>query len=282
MKTLFFILISITTASLFAQNTYAEAIQQGDRALRNGQYKTAINKYFSAEAFDPSKKDVVRRKVNIVFDRIETLKKQAETALAETEKAKEETQIALQKANKLVKAFYFYEDRFALAYGEKDYYNVFYFIDKNGNEVTKLSHWKKAEQFDRRGFAKIKKKDKDYLLDTFGHVYPVAYDIKDLNEGITALDLSEKELKEIPSVVFEQEQLEVLLLNSNWIPSLAVEIVQLEQLTVLYLPGNNLTALPVEIENLQILTKLFLQKNPIPKEEQEKIQQALPNCEIRF
>jgi hypothetical protein len=38
------------------QSSYAEAIQQGDDAFKKGQYKTAINKYFAAEAFDPAKK----------------------------------------------------------------------------------------------------------------------------------------------------------------------------------------------------------------------------------
>ena len=136
-------LIAIGTLFSFfatAQSSYSEAIQQGDQALRNGQYKTAINKYFAAEAFDPSKKDIVKARVNKAFDRIEALRREAEdakkqalfekenaqnseqkaqkalqqvkqeqektqAALAETEKAKNEAQEALQKANKLINAF---------------------------------------------------------------------------------------------------------------------------------------------------------------------------------
>jgi hypothetical protein len=84
------------------QSSYAEAMQQGDAAFNKGQYKIAINKYFAAEAFDPTKKDVVKEKVSGVFDAIETLRKKTEDALTElkTQKkiAEEEKQKALNNA----------------------------------------------------------------------------------------------------------------------------------------------------------------------------------------
>jgi hypothetical protein len=46
------------------QNNYAEAKKQGDAAFKKGQYKLAIDKYFAAEAFDPTKKDMVTEKLN--------------------------------------------------------------------------------------------------------------------------------------------------------------------------------------------------------------------------
>lgn len=62
MKKVLFILLYLLPALLAtAQNNYAEAIQQGDTAFKKGQYKTAINKYFTSEAFDPSKKVVVNK-----------------------------------------------------------------------------------------------------------------------------------------------------------------------------------------------------------------------------
>lgn len=73
---LFAILLAGATA--WGQRSYQEAISQGDAALKRGQYKTAIAKYFAAEAFDPSKKEAVKAKVNRVFDEIERLKKEAE------------------------------------------------------------------------------------------------------------------------------------------------------------------------------------------------------------
>ncbi|MCB0535295.1 MAG: hypothetical protein KDD14_24015, partial [Saprospiraceae bacterium] len=75
MKPLFTFLIVVFYSSLaFAQSSYGEAIRQGDAALRRGEYKTAIKKYFAAEAFDPSKKATVQAKVNAAFDKIEALR----------------------------------------------------------------------------------------------------------------------------------------------------------------------------------------------------------------
>src|SRR5687767_5608812 len=79
------------------QHNYAEAMRQGDDAFNKRDYKTAINKYFAADAFDPAKKDEVKAKVDSVFDAIEKLRAEAERAerkakdaLAEAENAKQE------------------------------------------------------------------------------------------------------------------------------------------------------------------------------------------------
>ena len=186
-------------------------------------------------------------------------KAKTQRALAATEKAKNQAQTALQKADKLISAFYFYDGRFALAYGRKGLNNVFYFIDKNGDEVPKLHRWKKAEQFDYRGLARVKKTgdEADYLLDTLGNTYPCAYDLKDLGPETRALDLAGKKLTDFPAEVFKQPQLEVLLLNQN-----------------------ELTSLPAQIGKLKNLTTLDLRMNPIGNEAMEKIKQLLPNCTI--
>ncbi|MCB0534108.1 MAG: hypothetical protein KDD14_18035, partial [Saprospiraceae bacterium] len=188
-----------TTAQ--AQNKYAEVIQQGDAALRRGQYKMAINKYFAAEAFDPSKKAVVQGKVNRVFDKIEALRMEAD-------KAKRQAEAALAKANKLINAFYFYGYRFALAFKDEK----FYFIDKNGDPVEKLGEWEKAEQFDWDGLAKIKKRDDaaTYLLDTFGITYRVVHAVEDLKPDVEALDLTNRGFEQIPEEVFQHSQLKIL------------------------------------------------------------------------
>ena len=47
-----------------AQSTYQEAIAAGDQAFRKGDFRAAINYYFAAEAFDPSKKTVVKSAKN--------------------------------------------------------------------------------------------------------------------------------------------------------------------------------------------------------------------------
>jgi Protein of unknown function (DUF1566) len=116
---LFFYMILIVTAK--AQNNYAEAISQGDDAFERGQYKVAIDKYFAAEAFDPSKKDAVKEKLRITFDKIDELRLQAidskkdavdaleasqkqkriaDTALAASQKQKQIADTALAEAKK--------------------------------------------------------------------------------------------------------------------------------------------------------------------------------------
>lgn len=84
------------------QSSYAEAMKQGDAAFKNGQYKLAIDKYFAAEAFDPGKKETVKAKVKLTFDKIEALrleainlKKDADNALMEAQKQKQVADSAL-------------------------------------------------------------------------------------------------------------------------------------------------------------------------------------------
>ncbi|MFN0214819.1 MAG: hypothetical protein ACKVT2_11235 [Saprospiraceae bacterium] len=195
--------------------------------------------------------------------RAEKAEKNTKAALSETEEAKNKAQAALQKADKLIKAFYFYADRFALAYGARNGPNIFYFIDKNGDEVPKLGRWQKAEQFDDRGFAKVKKEgdEGNFLLDTIGKVYPVAYDVNNLGPEMTALDLSGKQLTLIPPEVFQHLQLEVLLLNNNNLDSLPAQIGELKNLTDLNLNSNHLSTLPAQIGALKNLTFLSLSWN---------------------
>ncbi|MEO5683301.1 MAG: WD40 repeat domain-containing protein [Chitinophagaceae bacterium] len=73
-----FSMLMLTTAN--GQHNYAEAVVQGDKAFKTGQYIMAINKYFAAEAFDPAKKKEIKEKVSRVFTRIEKLRTEAEIA----------------------------------------------------------------------------------------------------------------------------------------------------------------------------------------------------------
>ncbi len=82
-----FLIVALLPLLSNAQNNYNEAILQGDEAFKNGKYKAAINKYFAAEAFDPSKKENVKVKVNAVFDKIEALRKEADNANNKAQKA---------------------------------------------------------------------------------------------------------------------------------------------------------------------------------------------------
>ena len=170
---------------------------------------------------------------------------------------------ALSKSEKLTNAFYFYSDKYALALKKEQYY----FIDKNGDEVTKFHKWEYAEQFHWTGFARVKKKEggrlREYLLDTLGNTFQVAFDIKDLNKNITALDLSHKKLKLIPESVFQHTQLKVLILNDNELKKLPSEIGKLENITTLILNNNELDSLPTAIGKLKKIIMLNLRFNKL-------------------
>jgi hypothetical protein len=93
MNKLLLLLLYITLfVTANGQTSYTEAMQQGDSVLRNGQYKLAVDKYFAAQAFDPSKKDVVKEKIKLTFDKIEALRQEAITSKQEVEEALKEKQ----------------------------------------------------------------------------------------------------------------------------------------------------------------------------------------------
>lgn len=169
---------------------------------------------------------------------------------------------ALTKSEKLVNAFYFYHNKFALAFSnERD----FYFIDKNGNRIEKLKKWKKAEQFDDYGYAKVKGLDEiDYMLDTAGNSYKAAFGDWGIETNTEAVDLSNQLFdKVIPNELFSAKKLKILYLGYNQLDSLPVKIGELKNLTALSLDFNQLTTLPNEIGELKKLTSLGLSSNQL-------------------
>ena len=90
-----FLLLFWLVCPLFAQRSYEEALRMGDDSLQQTKFKSAINLYFAAEAFDPTPehKKVVQGRVNQAFDKIEALRKEAD-------RAKEKAKNALQKLKK--------------------------------------------------------------------------------------------------------------------------------------------------------------------------------------
>ena len=275
-RLLFFTLL-LTLHPLSAQ-TCDEMLRAAQTAEQRGAYFDAYKKYDAAltRCGDTRKEEIERKKQGAVAQ-LERQRERAEQAEAKGKKEQEKTAAALakadsalQKANKLVNAFYFYGGRFALAYGERSGDTVFYFINKNGDEVYKLGRWEKAEQFDERGFAKVKKKEGheliDYLLDTFGNIYRVAYDLNNLGAGVVALDLSGKKLRnylQTESDVWTHKELNLLLLDGNGLNALPPEIGQLKNLTYLDLSNNELKSLPSEIEQLKNLKTLCLSRNQL-------------------
>jgi Leucine-rich repeat (LRR) protein len=301
-RLLFFFLFMLFFSTAKGQRNYQQAIDSGYYYYNKGIYQTAIKKYFAAEAFDPTKKDVVNDSVNSVYLKIEALKNEAlqnfnAAKISENKAKKEEfkadralervkdqqiilnnnlaeanrlTSMAqaaerrliesLNKAERLINAFYFYDGKYALAYN-----NGYYFIDKNGNSVEKLGKWMKAEQFDSYGFAKvIGFEGSDYLKDTTGAKYKAAYSLSGLNTSIMAVDLSNKLDGNLPyNSLLTAKNLQILYCKSNHLESLPEDIGSLTILTTIDLSNNKIAKLPKGIWELNKLAGLYLSYNKL-------------------
>ncbi|MEM1215142.1 MAG: leucine-rich repeat domain-containing protein [Bacteroidota bacterium] len=268
-----------TIMSLSAQDCqediYADFIAKGQELVTNGDYIKAFEYYNSAKDYCPERAAAVDELVTQLITQIAADQERTEAALAQAEK--------------LVDAFYFYDRKFALAYGEKGFRIVFYFIDKNGDEVERLGQWEKAEQFDYSGYAKVQQAGDDFLLDTLGNRYSVAYSLAALDGEKTALDLRGVKLDAFPRRILDYSQLEILLLGdyNNRIDiilpedidqlvrlkhlrlrycrltQLPASIGQLTQSNRLDLWGNQLTQLPAGIGQLTQLEELTLRENQL-------------------
>src|SRR5690554_2241051 len=81
MRKLVFILVYVLLSSAaLAQRNYGETMQEGLEDFDKGDYKTAINLFFAAEAFHPMKKEEVKENVNEACERIDRLRREAEEA----------------------------------------------------------------------------------------------------------------------------------------------------------------------------------------------------------
>lgn len=84
-------------------------------------------------------------------------------------------------------------------------------------------------------------------------------------EEWTELDLSGKELTEIPKKVFQLQEIKRLILFANKIQEIPVDIQSLYKLEYLSLSGNKIRQLPVEIGALSNLKYLYIYSNKIQK-----------------
>ena len=192
----------------------------------------------------------------------------ADTSSKQAKQAETKTQTALQKAEKLIDAFYFYDGKFALAYKVEDigdgFINFFYFINKNGDAIEKLGKWTKAEQFDGSNFAKVQSNDCPMcLLDTIGNTYSVVYNLKGINKRNSALDLCSQQLTTVPQQIMQNAQLKVVLLGWNALTILPETFEKLTNLQWLDLNGNQLTTLPEGITKLSNLKALYVAENSL-------------------
>ncbi|MCC5946193.1 MAG: leucine-rich repeat domain-containing protein [Bernardetiaceae bacterium] len=183
------LLLIICNSSFYqaqAQSSYQEAIQQGDDAFKKGEFKKAMQKYFAAEAFEPSKRSIVQSKITRVFDKVDGLREQALQAEKRARDSEADAIKNLERALKVSYGTYFYENRFAPAYNSinfptNGYLGKCYFMDKYGDFVPKLKLWEaiiksfgnvNGNDFFIADYAIVKKENElVYLLDTLGNTF---------------------------------------------------------------------------------------------------------------
>ncbi len=269
-------LVLLTSSLAIAQcDAVADLLRQGDELLQAQppNYTAAINAYTAVMVACPEQAGAARQRISNMVQDMNKLRERASASahqaqiVLDTLKAEQQrAQEALAESNKLVNSFHFYADRFALAYGNvKRKGRLYYFIDKQGQQVEKLGEWARAEQFDDLGFAHIWKQDdpQPYLMDTLGKMYPVAYSLENIGTHITALDLSGQALKKVPKGVGQLLSLEVLILGNNSISVLQEHIGDLTNLQILDLSRNSLISLPESIGELMNLQRLDLRHNSL-------------------
>ena len=192
----------------------------------------------------------------------------------------------LDLANKIIESFYFYEDRYGLAFK----HNKYYYIDKKGNEIEKLGKWDKAEPFDiKRGIAQVtserhdtvmtfdpntfeeviqlvrlgREYDEQIFIDTDGNRYLISNDLNNINKRTKALDLDNRKIEFLPDTIYDFKGIEILLFSENNLRSLSPKVGQFKNLTLLDLSYNQLSTLPAEIGQLGKLTYLDLRGNEL-------------------
>jgi hypothetical protein len=257
-KTLLLFLGCLALGIGFAQNNEActQRLKDAASAEKGGDYLAALRIYTAARSYCTG---------NTVDEKIEAMLKKIDGLLVEAEQEKEITAREKLRSDSLAQAIldkiYFYNNRFGLAYDKNK--RGYGFIDRNLNTKIEFKY-NEALPFDDIGFAKVKRYDEegnpiDYLIDTLGRKYRVAYEVEQLKAGIVALDLRNRQLNRLPNTVFQHTDLQVLLLSDN-----------------------QLTSLPPEIGQLNNLQELYLRDNPIPSDQRASIRRWLPKCEIIF
>jgi len=259
-KTLIILSILIITSTIsFAQSNYDRYLSQGISFYKKKDYLTALVRFDLAYelARTSTKKKESRDWKNKSKEGIKKQAKDLKDASrlrmeaymmkneAENQKrmADEQKQFAIKQQalarlkefelSNTLKAVYFYDGKYGLA--KKD--SLFGFIDREGE--VKIEHiYQQAGSFDQSGFAKVKRDNAYYLIDTVGTEYLLAVNLKNINQNTQAVDLRGWKLTKFPRQLLKHSQIKIILLGDNQLSSLPGKITKLEKLKVLELTGN--------------------------------------------
>lgn len=221
-------------------------------------------------------------------------------------KANKQADFQLKKANKLIESIYFYDDKYGLAFGKRNdngktyRYNseingwnegVYYFIDKNGDEVLKLGRWPKMEKFDINGFAKgigldyevfsyldphtyEEVKDtmpyidfsEEIIIDTLGNVY---YTKSTAFEPISAIYKDNLKVDSIFASSYNPLDIRIFVAQNGNLKKIPEVVFKMINLETLKLNSNEIDSIDIDICENKNLIHLDLSSNSIksvPKE----------------
>jgi len=262
-KLLILVFVSVFFGQLSAQtDEFSRLMEKGESYLNEREYIEAFVYFMKAKEKAISRADDSTATARLENCRFLISRQNIELALSleETERARFETDVALGLARSIVNAFYFYDEKLALAFKN----NKYGFIDKSGETVIGYKY-EEAYPFDNLGMAKVRRGGKYYLIDTNGTEYLLADGLSNLRRETQALDLRNKQLVEFPPSVgqtqFQFPRLNILLLNSNEIRIFPPNILNLSNLNVISLSNNKLRSVPFGLSLITGLRILDLSNN---------------------
>lgn len=161
MKKLIIILCLIASISLIAQDCnnlikYTDAIEKADSCIFIDNYQKAQNYYNAAEIYCRDSSENIKNAKDALFNKINQLRIETDSLRIQTEATLLKVKQEQAKNKKIIDAFYFYENKFALAYKN----NQYGFIDKQGNTVIEHKY-DMLLPFNESGFA-IARKDSSF------------------------------------------------------------------------------------------------------------------------
>lgn len=115
------------------------------------------------------------------------------------------------------------------------------------------------------GYARVKRDNSTYLLDVNGVEYKIANTEFEIKDDVTILDMTEKNVTEIPVAVWRNPQIKILLLRGNEITAIPDSISKMIDLEFVDLSENLIDSIPQALSNLPKLQRLGLAWNPIAK-----------------
>lgn len=200
---------------------------------------------------------IAREEDLVEKEKAEIARIEADTARAIAEWEKAKTQAALDKADKLIDAFYFYNDRFALAFKG----NKYGYIDKNA-EVRIRYEYDGALPFNEvTGMANVKIDNTDFLLDTSGIRYQIIRDPDYISPASEAINLNNLGLTRLSKRFSQCKGLKYLSLAGNKLRKSKSLNFELQQIVQLDLSANSFVKIPEGILSMPKLEYLNLRAN---------------------